>query len=128
MVAVEHQSVIEPARLDTAAELRITPAQIDSLPAGAEYSTQTPQARASLRKNADGGLTLSAQGISAAKITTTTKGSADSGAKSVSETKPPEAHLNTGKTPYKWWTDGFVLLSLLIGVVFIGVALRVLKE
>ncbi len=127
-LVIEQRNVVEPARLDTPAVMSIAPQQIDSLPTGAEYSVQTPQARASLRKQADGGVTLSAQGISPAKVETTTKASAESGAKSVSEDKPPEFHLNTDKTPYKWWTDGFVLLSLIVGVVFVGIVLRVLKE
>ena len=127
-LVIEQRNVVEPARLDTPAVMSIAPQQIDSLPTGAEYSVQTSQARASLRKQADGGVILSAQGISPAKVETTTKASAESGAKSVSEDKPPEFHLNTDKTPYKWWTDGFVLLSLIVGVVFVGIVLRVLKE
>lgn len=109
----EVQSVIEPARLDTAAELQITQAQIDSLPAGAEYSVQTPQARASLRKRPNGGVALSAQGISPAKVTTTTKARSEADASGADSYKPPEVHLNTAKETAKWYQDGFVIGTLL---------------
>lgn len=118
-VEIESRSIIEPARLDTAAELQITPAQIDSLPAGAEYSVQTAQARASLRKQPSGGVTLSAQGISPAKVTTTTKAKSEADAKGAETFKPPEVHLKADKETNKWYQDGFVIGTLLFAILSI---------
>ena len=115
-VEVESQSVIEPARLDTAAALQISLAQIDSLPAGAEYSVQTSQARASLRKEATGEVTLTAQGISPAKVTTATKAKSEAEAKGADVYKPPEVHLKADKEPTKWWQDGFVIWTLVLAI------------
>ena len=118
-VEIESRSVIEPARLDTAAELQITQAQIDSLPAGAEYSVQTSQARASLRKQASGGMTLSAQGISPAKVTTATKAKSEADAKGAENYKPPEVHLKADKETTKWYQDGFFIGALLFAILSI---------
>ena len=117
---IESRSVIEPARLDTAAELQITQAQIDSLPAGAEYSVQTSQARASLRKQTSGGVTLSAQGISPAKVTTTTKAKSEADAKGAENYKPPEVHLKADEKGFEWWPDGFILGSILFAILSIS--------
>ena len=119
-VLVEQTSVVEPARLDTAAELQISPAQIDSLPVGAEYSVQTAQARAALIKHSSGGVTLSAQGISPAKVATTSKVEADASAKAADHYKPPEAHLKADKETAKWYQDGFVIGTLLFAILSIA--------
>lgn len=107
-VEIESRSVIEPACLDTAAELGISLVRIDSLPVGAEYSVQTAQARASLRKQPDGCLTLSAQGISPAKVTNTTRAKSEADAKVADVNKPPDVHLKADKEATKWYQDGFI--------------------
>lgn len=115
-VEIESRIAVEPARLDTAEEMAITRAQIDSLPAGASYSVQTSQAMASLRKDPGGGVTLSAQGISPGKLTTTTTAKSEADAKGAENYKPPEVHLKADNELKKWYEDGFVMAVLLLGI------------
>lgn len=117
---IRQVSVIEPARLDTAAEMSITPAQIDSLPEGAEYSVQTSQARATLRKGPKGSVTLSAQGISPAKVKTETDATSGADARNVKHHKPPEVYLKDDKRTFKWWPDRFILGSILFAILSIS--------
>ncbi len=56
---------------------------------------------------------MSAQGISPAKVTTTTKAKSEADAKGAETFKPPEVHLKADKETNKWYQDGFVIGTLL---------------
>ncbi len=62
---------------------------------------------------------MSAQGISPAKVTTTTKAKSEADAKGAETFKPPEVHLKHDEKPYKWYQDGFVIGTLLFAILSI---------
>lgn len=117
-IIIKQTSAVEPPRLEPPSELSITSAQIDSLPSGAEFSTGTDQARASLRKQPDGSLTLSAQGIVPAKVTTDTRMEAESEA-TADDYKPPEVRSDNDKKAFEWWPDGMIIGSIVFAVLSI---------
>jgi hypothetical protein len=126
-VEMSLESVVASVCLDTAAERVLTRSQIDSLPQGAEYSVQTKQARASLRRDASRGLVLVAQGLSQSgpsKVTASTKAQGESVTKSSTEQKPPDVPFKSvGKEP-EWWPYGFMFgislfLFLLTAILFL---------
>ena len=62
---------------------------------------------------------MSAQGISPAKVTTTTKAKSEADAKGAENYKPPEVHLKADKETTKWYQDGFVIGTLLFAILSI---------
>ena len=62
---------------------------------------------------------MSAQGISPAKVTTTTKAKSEADAKGAENYKPPEVHLKADKETTKWYQDGFAIGTLLFAILSI---------
>ena len=62
---------------------------------------------------------MSAQGISPAKVTTTTTAKSEADVKGADVYKPPELRLKADKKTDKWYQDSFVVGTLLFGILSI---------
>jgi hypothetical protein len=63
---------------------------------------------------------LSAQGISPAKVTATTKTGSEASAKNVEDHKPYEVCLKDDEKEFKLWPDGVILGSILFAILSIS--------
>ena len=89
---------IKPATLEAGPSLTLTPSAIDSLPPQASYQTGNRQGTATLRKKADGSVTLELQTVAQPEVVAETKTNASTSADARSEAaeKPPD------RNQYMW--------------------------